>query len=109
MGLIYMRTSPSGGRYIGQTIFTEEKRWEDHVREANCKNHENLILNRAILKYGPENFIPTILEDNICDEDLNSREIYWIDYYKTYYLDGHHGYNMTRGGSGRTSAPAQKF
>ena len=40
MGLIYMRTSPSGGRYIGQTIFTEEKRWEDHVREANCKNHE---------------------------------------------------------------------
>lgn len=102
MGLIYMRTSPSSGRYIGQTIFTEEERWEDHTREAYNINNEdyNTILNRAIRKYGPDNFISEILEDNIPDDLLDDKEIYWIDYYKTFYLDNNHGYNMTRGGRG---------
>ena len=110
MGLIYMRTSPSGGRYIGQTIFTEEKRWEDHTREAYNINNEdyNTILNRAIRKYGPNNFISEILEDNIPDDLLDDKEIYWIDHYKTFYLDNNHGYNMTRGGRGARKIDTEK-
>ena len=102
MGLIYMRTSPSGGRYIGQTIFPEKDRWRDHINEAyNPTSYGyNTILNRAIRKYGPETFSVKILEDNLSDEFLNKREIYWIDYYKTFYKDNNHGYNMTRGGDG---------
>lgn len=67
MGLIYMRTSPSGGRYIGQTIYTEEERWKNHCKEAFNPNDDcyNTILNIAIRKYGKDNFHVQILEDNI--------------------------------------------
>jgi group I intron endonuclease len=102
MGLIYMRISPSGGRYIGQTILSEIERWKEHVKEAfnpNSNNY-NTILNQAIRKYGKNNFQVIILEDNIIEENLDAREIYWIDEYKTYWKDNAHGYNMTRGGDG---------
>lgn len=103
MGLIYMRISPSGGKYIGKTTSNENDRWRDHVKESKDIRDDNYhsILNRAIRKYGEENFTVKILEDNIPEEFLNDREIYWIDYYKTYYLDNQHGYNMTYGGDGR--------
>ena len=102
MGLIYMRTSPSGGNYIGQTIFKETTRWTDHVHAAYDKKSQeyNTILSRAIRKYQAENFSVTILENNIDECNLNEREIYWISQYKTFYLDNNHGYNMTRGGEG---------
>ena len=110
MGLIYMRISPSGGKYIGQTIMAEEERWKDHVREAlNPNSHNyNAILNNAIRKYGADNFQVLILENNIKDEDLDIKEIYWISEYKTYWKDGAHGYNMTRGGSGRKLLKIEK-
>lgn len=102
MGLIYMRISPSGGKYIGQTTLSEDKRWSDHIREAFNPNSDNYntILNNAIRKYGEDKFQVIILEDNLKEEELNEREIYWIDYYKTYWKDNAHGYNMTRGGDG---------
>ena len=43
MGLIYMRISPSGGKYIGQTIQSEERRWQDHCKNAHNKNSEDII------------------------------------------------------------------
>ena len=103
MGLIYMRISPSGGKYIGQTKFTEEERWRTHCNEANSIKHENYnsLLNKAIRKYGPENFTVRILESNLSENQLDEREIYWINYYKTYWQDNNHGYNMTRGGESR--------
>jgi len=102
MGLIYMRISPSGGRYIGQTVLSEEERWKDHVKEAYNKNSYsyNTLLNKAIRKYGSETFTLIILEDNINEDSLDEREIFWIEKYHTFYKDKYHGYNMTRGGSG---------
>lgn len=102
MGLIYMRTSPSGGKYIGKTVQSENKRWNCHICEAyNTKSKDyNTLLNKAIRKYGAENFTVQILEDNIPNDILGEREKYWIDYYKTYYLHNNHGYNMTLGGDG---------
>ena len=102
MGLIYMRISPSGGKYIGQTVLQEKERWHDHCLESSNENgkYYNTILNKAIRKYGKENFQVQILEDNIPNEELNEREIYWIDFYKTFYKENFHGYNMTRGEKG---------
>ena len=97
MGLIYMRTSPSGKHYIGQTVKTEEQRWQEHCYEAfNCnQNNYNSKLNKAIRKYGADSFSVTILE-TCKNEDMNEREQYWINYYDSY----NNGYNSTIGGSG---------
>lgn len=103
MGLIYMRISPSGGMYIGQTILTEEHRWRQHCNSANNSKSVDYdcILSRAIRKYGSNSFKVQILEDNIPNDILNEREKYWIEKYKTYNKDNPKNYNMTRGGEGR--------
>ena len=104
MGLIYMRISPSGGIYIGQTNFLEEERWKKHISEAYNKNgyNYNTLLNKAIRKYGDDNFQKIILEDNIPENLLNEREIFWIKEYQSFYKDSPNGYNMTRGGDGHS-------
>lgn len=101
MGLIYMRISPSGGKYIGQTVRPENIRWKQHCKQAFEKNYSdyNSILNRAIRKYGADNFTVKILEDNISMQELNNKQQYYIEKYNTYYKDNpEFGYNMTRGG-----------
>lgn len=52
----------------------------------------------SIKKYGRENFVKEIIE--VCSDEkmLNDREIYWINYYKSY--DKSIGYNLTEGGEG---------
>lgn len=54
MGLIYMRTSPSGKSYIGQTVQLEQTRWNQHCRDAynNSSPLYETILSKAIRKYG---------------------------------------------------------
>lgn len=99
MGCVYMRISPSGRKYIGQTSFDESKRWKEHSLNAYRKNRPdyNYPLSAAIRKYGAENFDCVILEDNIDDADiLHEREMYWISYYNTY----KNGLNATYGGEG---------
>lgn len=111
MGLIYMRISPSGGKYIGKTMYLEEHRWKEHVKEAYNKNSPryNDLINKAIRKYGPDNFDVIILEDNLTIDELNAREQYWIKTEKTYYLENQHGYNMTYGGDGAIKYNSNNF
>lgn len=52
----------------------------------------------AIKKYGKDNFKKEILEVCSDEESLNEREIYWIEYYRSY--DKSIGYNLTKGGEG---------
>lgn len=80
-------------KYVGQSIDIYN-RWRQH--KAVAKNSkEQAKLYQAIRAYGIENFSCEILEE--CENtQLNEREIYWIEYYNTFYQ----GYNMTRGGQG---------
>ena len=57
----------------------------------------NSHLQSSILKYGRENFTFEILEFSN-EENLNNREKYWIDFYKSY--NPKFGYNKTFGGDG---------
>ena len=80
--------------YVGQSIDIYE-RWVEHRWALNNEKHNNKHLMRAWHKYQEFSFEFTILER--CKEDeLNDREIYWVNYYDAY----DNGYNQTRGGDG---------
>ena len=90
-GYIYKITNKVNGKsYIGQTRYTIEFRWRQHIHKK-----DNTYFHNAIKKYGVDNFIVEKLEKcNI--EDLNEREIYYIAKYNTF----KDGYNLTIGGDG---------
>ena len=102
LGEIYCLTSPSGKKYIGQCVkylssgkkWGYLSRWKDHIRDSQTKNYCRL-LNNAICKYSPENFVIELIKEcNI--EDLNHYEEYYINFYNTLTPNG---YNLTTGGS----------
>lgn len=98
-GIIYIITNSINNKvYIGQTIQSLKNRWKEHCRKGYSKNESNMHIKRAIFKYGKENFFIKELEKcNI--EELNEREIYYINLYNSYLR----GYNSTKGGhSGKT-------
>jgi len=99
MGYIYKVTNQINGKvYIGQTNYTVENRWRQHLTDAAREDISDRPLYRAIRKYGPEAFTVECIEE--CPRDqLDDREIYWIDQYQSY----QYGYNATPGGAGRGS------
>ena len=90
MGIIYKWTNIINGKsYIGQTAYPE-KRYYQHLLV-----NDNTPFHNALRKYGVDSFTYQVLEDDIDDEKLDEREIYWINYFNTY----QDGYNLTIGGN----------
>lgn len=97
---IYKIISPNGKIYIGQSE-NVYRRWVlykgKYILNNNSKKSYPKILWRSLQKYGSQKHTFEIVE--ICDIDkLNEREIFWIDFYKTY--NTRHGMNCTKGGEG---------
>ena len=81
--IIYKTTNLINGKfYIGQ----DSKNNPDYLGSGN-------LLNRAIQKYGKENFIKEIIECCESKQHLDEREIFWI-------LELKPVYNIAKGGSG---------
>lgn len=78
--------------YIGQSIDIAQ-RWREHRSDALI-NRDNSILHKAIKKYGEFNFSYEIIEE-CSKEELDEREIYWIQYYNSMIPNG---YNQPSGG-----------
>lgn len=77
--------------YIGQSIDIFF-RWKTHC--YNYNSNKVLAIDKAIHKYGKENFSFQIIE--LCSqEQLNNKEIYYIEKFNTYFGNG---YNCTQGG-----------
>lgn len=93
-GIIYKITNKVNGKlYIGQTIQTLKDRWYRHCCNVSDVSEQQMVIKKAIHKYGKENFTIEVIEE--CSEELlDEKEIYWIAYYNTYYT----GYNSTKGG-----------
>lgn len=98
MAFIYIITNKINGKqYVGKTTHNSiQKRFQEHIRDSRKSRCEKRPLYSAISKYGVENFTIEKLEECSIDE-LENREIYWIDKLDTY----HNGYNATYGGDGK--------
>lgn len=101
----------NGKRYIGQTTKTFNERYnfkgegiervlgylefrENKTDFYNDKLYYNDHLLKAIRKHGTENFKVEILDTAKTIEELNTKEMYWINYFKSN-IDG---YNHCDGG-----------
>ena len=78
--------------YIGQADYAW-KRWGSHLRDSHSK--PKILIDKAIKKYGEENFWYELLESQI--QNYNEREIFWI---KKYNSQVPNGYNVAPGGNG---------
>ena len=103
--LIYQCINKINGKsYIGKTTKTLEKRKEKHIKFMKTKN--NYYFHKALNKYGINNFEWKILYECSSIDELNEKEIFYINYLQTNmtrkYPDGMmgYGYNMTDGGEG---------
>lgn len=89
-------------KYVGQTINTNlKKRWGEHSGPSR-----ETMMSRAIQKYGKENFYIEQIDSATTLEELNLKEILWIDYLDTYISFGK-GYNVSFGGKGFGSLPEE--
>lgn len=95
-GYIYLITNlVNGHRYVGKHRQSEPKL--DTGYHGSGRR-----LWRAYKKYGKENFSMEILEwVSGSNKELNEREIFWIDMFKTF--TNHYDYNETPGGDGQST------
>ena len=94
---IYKITNTINGKcYIGQSAKLEE-RIKNHIKTLINGTNKNEHLQSAYSVYGQGNFTVEIIEECL-EEDLDEREIFWIDFYKS--CDRDFGYNKTPGGKG---------
>lgn len=88
---IYKHILPNQKVYIGQTCDVK-RRWRACNYVGNC------FFYNAIQKYGWENIIHEILEDNLTLEEANEKEKYYIALYQS--TNSQYGYNLRAGGEG---------
>lgn len=93
---IYKITNKINGKiYVGQ-VYNRSimDRFKRHCTDAkpDCK----MAIDRAIYKYGVDNFIVEQIDKAENLNELNKKEIYWIEKLKS--NDSKYGYNLTRGG-----------
>lgn len=87
-GYIYLTTNLiNGKRYIGR----HKKEFFDPYYKGS-----GTLLTEAFKKYGINNFNTELIEECNSEEELNEREIYWIDHYNAAYRDDF--YNIALGG-----------
>lgn len=90
-------------KYIGKTIRDYKERWRHHKNHLSKNTHNNKYLQRSWNKYGKNNFSFYII-DKCKKEDVNQKEIFWIDYFST----RKEGYNITKGGKGTSGWKASE-
>lgn len=98
-GIIYKATNLINGKvYIGKTTMPFAQRKSKHKYNAFKEDGDAYEYHfyRAIRKYGWDNFKWEIIDEADTKEELNEKEVFWIEYYDSYY----NGYNMTKGGDG---------
>lgn len=94
MFYIYMHTSPSGKKYIGQTCQKLNRRWRNGIGYK-----KNVYFWRAIQKYGWDNFKHEIIFQCESLEEANRMEEWLISSHNS--NDPKFGYNISAGADGK--------
>lgn len=90
-GIYCLTNTLTNMKYIGQAVNVGD-RWKQHIKCGLGIDTPNNQLYQIMKKDGVENFKFELLEE--CKrEDLNRKEKYWINFFKT----DDFGYNMTKG------------
>jgi group I intron endonuclease len=90
--VIYLVTNKINGKqYVGQTIRPLSERWRDH-----CRLDRDNYFHRAIHKYGKENFDIEVIDTAENEDELDRKEIDWIQKLNTMIPNG---YNLKSGGN----------
>lgn len=98
MGIIYKANFPNGKCYIGQTKNELNTRIIQHKSDSKY-NTTNIPFYNAIKKYGFDNIIWEIIDEAESPEELDVKEIYWIEKCRSYiHFENSMGYNATLGG-----------
>ena len=105
-GVIYLATNNINKKqYIGQAIsissngrkWGSKRRWQSHIKCAKNNTFQCRLLENAINKYGPENFILKDVKTCL----LNDLNYYEQEYIKMYNTLAPNGYNLMSGGGNR--------
>jgi AraC-like DNA-binding protein len=100
-GLIYKITNKHNGKvYIGKTIQTLRRRWQQHQTDAKLKRKKTLLV-FALNKYRINNFKIEKIVGAHNKKSLNELEMKYIEQYRSNafrYSNPAFGYNMTDGG-----------
>jgi len=95
MGVVYICKNKINNKvYVGQTVRKLKERIYDHLNKTKLKKNNHF--HNALKKHGKENFVWEILEENIKEEDLDDKEIFYIKKYESYKKEK--GYNSLIGG-----------
>lgn len=92
--IIYIARNKTNQKvYIGQTSYDLQKRIDEHIRISKSPKSK---FHKAIKSYGFQNFDWEIIDTAKTKEDLNEKEIKYIQQYNSM----ENGYNMVEGGTG---------
>lgn len=96
--IVYKAVNKKNGKcYIGQTVKTLNERKSGHFTSVRKK--DNSYFHKALRKYGKENFEWSVLCECYTKEEMDEKEIYYIQELKSHVKEGN-GYNLTLGGGG---------
>lgn len=79
-------------KYVGITN-DYKKRWSNH----RCCNNPTMAIANAIKKYGKDNFKFELIEEGIPLNEIDEKEIYYINKFESHVSTGK-GYNISKGG-----------
>lgn len=91
--LLYFNVGPETNVYIGQSTNIERRIKYEHLSRLIANKHENPVLQDA---YNTYNDIDYMILEETDTNNLNSREVHWINIYDSYNT----GLNLSPGGTG---------
>ena len=98
---VYVHTSPSGKKYVGQTGIGLKDRWRNggagYLHKNKNGEYKQPVFARAILKYGWDSFEHEVIASNLTKEEADNFEKLLIEKLNT--RDSKYGYNLKEGGS----------